>query len=108
MRLLVIIAALCVLLDAGVSVAASDYPTRPVKVVSPYAPGGGLDVVGRPLLKKLRGRARINSHFRSAWSNSIVPGRQDIVRDDVHLGHGISSNPDASWEVTLHQRGPDP
>ena len=53
MRLLVIIAALCVLLDSGISAAASDYPTRPVKVVSPYAPGGGLDVVGRPLLKKL-------------------------------------------------------
>lgn len=53
MRLLVIIAAICVFLDAGVSVAASDYPTRPVKVVSPYAPGGGLDVVGRPLLRKL-------------------------------------------------------
>jgi tripartite-type tricarboxylate transporter receptor subunit TctC len=53
MRLFILIAALCVLLDSGVSAAASDYPTRPVKVVVPYAPGGGLDVVGRPLLKKL-------------------------------------------------------
>lgn len=53
MRWFILIAALCVLLDSGASAAASDYPARPVKVVVPYAPGGGLDVVGRLLLKKL-------------------------------------------------------
>ena len=53
MRWFILITALCNLLYAGVSAAASDYPTRPVRVVVPYAPGGGLDVVGRPLLKKL-------------------------------------------------------
>jgi tripartite-type tricarboxylate transporter receptor subunit TctC len=40
---------------ALVSTAASadDYPSRPIRVISPFAPGGGLDVVLRPLLQKM-------------------------------------------------------
>lgn len=53
MRLLIPVAALCLLLPSLVCAAAGEYPAHPVKVVVPYAPGGGLDVVGRPLLKKL-------------------------------------------------------
>ena len=32
---------------------ADDYPSRPIRVISPFAPGGGLDVVLRPLLQKM-------------------------------------------------------
>lgn len=32
---------------------AQDYPARPVRVIVPYAPGGGLDAVGRPLFQRL-------------------------------------------------------
>ena len=32
---------------------AQDYPTKHVRFVVPYAPGGGLDVVGRPISQKL-------------------------------------------------------
>jgi tripartite-type tricarboxylate transporter receptor subunit TctC len=32
---------------------AQDYPSKPVRIIVPYAPGGGLDVVGRPLSQKL-------------------------------------------------------
>lgn len=32
---------------------ADDYPTRPVRVVIPFSPGGPPDVIGRPLLQKL-------------------------------------------------------
>ena len=30
-----------------------DYPAKPVRVVVPYAPGGGLDIVGRPITQRL-------------------------------------------------------
>jgi tripartite-type tricarboxylate transporter receptor subunit TctC len=33
--------------------AADVYPSRSIKVISPYAPGGGLDVILRPLLQKM-------------------------------------------------------
>ena len=32
---------------------AQEYPQKPIRFVVPYAPGGGLDVVGRPISQKL-------------------------------------------------------
>ncbi len=59
-RFLVSVAALCALAGAGgqaSSQTASDYPTRPVRIVVVYAPGGGLDIVTRvvadPLTRRL-------------------------------------------------------
>jgi tripartite-type tricarboxylate transporter receptor subunit TctC len=31
----------------------TDWPTRPVRVIAPYAAGGGSDLIGRPLMDKL-------------------------------------------------------
>lgn len=40
-------------LAAPVTTPAQSYPAKPVRVIVPYAPGGGLDTVGRPLVQKL-------------------------------------------------------
>jgi tripartite-type tricarboxylate transporter receptor subunit TctC len=45
--------AICALACAIVARAADDYPSRAVRVIVPFAPGGGTDVVGRILVQQL-------------------------------------------------------
>jgi len=45
--------ALAVFALAAAGAAAADYPERPVKVIIPFAPGGGTDVVGRLVADRL-------------------------------------------------------
>src|SRR5262245_15789467 len=46
------ISMLCCALAAGFA-SAQPYPSRPVRMVLPYPPGGGSDTIGRPLAQKL-------------------------------------------------------
>jgi tripartite-type tricarboxylate transporter receptor subunit TctC len=48
----ILLAALC-LVSASLSVAAQNYPDRPVRIIVPFAAGGGSDVVGRAIAQKL-------------------------------------------------------
>ena len=53
MRFLILFVAMCFSPAAGVFAADRDYPNRTVRVIVPYGPGGGMDIIGRPLLKHL-------------------------------------------------------
>jgi tripartite-type tricarboxylate transporter receptor subunit TctC len=53
-RLAVLAAAfICVAVGAAFGQAADKYPSRPVKIIVPYAPGGATDIVGRILADQL-------------------------------------------------------
>lgn len=56
---MVSVAALCCLPSAGL---AQDYPTRLVKIVVPYAPGGGVDLIARMLAERLNEK----------WKSSVI------------------------------------
>jgi len=48
--------ALCSILALGIAspaALAQDYPTRPVKIIVPQAPGSGADVVARMLAERM-------------------------------------------------------
>jgi tripartite-type tricarboxylate transporter receptor subunit TctC len=51
-----------VVLLAAVSTSAQQYPAKPVHVIVPFTPGGGVDLVGRALAQKLG----------EAWGQSVI------------------------------------
>ena len=49
----VVLAALLALTLAPAVATAQAWPTKPIKLINPFAPGGGVDAFGRPLAAKL-------------------------------------------------------
>ena len=61
---LALIASLC----GGAGVQAQTYPSRPITLIVPYPPGGGVDAMGRMVAQKLSvalGQRCIFRHFRT-------------------------------------------
>jgi tripartite-type tricarboxylate transporter receptor subunit TctC len=78
--------ALCATLCAALSLPAraDTYPSRPVKVISPFAPGGGLDVVLRPLLQKMG----------ESLNTSFILDNRSGANGMIGIEAGVRSAPD--------------
>jgi hypothetical protein len=66
-RLLHVALASTVLPTPHVSAAESAYPSKPLRLIVPYAPGGGVDGVGRLILPRTSRRVLVNRCDRQPW-----------------------------------------
>src|SRR3970040_1794331 len=87
------------LVVAGVAPAQTQYPTQQVRVVIPYPPGGGTDLLGRPMAQKLTEK----------WGQSVVidnrGGASGMVGADIvakSAADGYTVLMCASAEVALN------
>jgi tripartite-type tricarboxylate transporter receptor subunit TctC len=62
---------------AVVPVAAQSYPARPVRVINPFAAGGGLDIVLRPVLQK------ISESLKQSFVVDNRPGAAGVIGTDL-------------------------
>jgi tripartite-type tricarboxylate transporter receptor subunit TctC len=77
------------------AVAAKDYPNKPVRLVVPYAAGGGLDVVGRILAQKMAPALGQQVVLDNRGGAGGVPGSDHVAKsapDGYTLLHSTSSH----------------
>lgn len=77
MRRQLTVAALCAAGLAGAPALANDFPSRPIRIIVPYAPGGGTDTIGRLLAARLA----------ENWKTSVIvenkPGAGGVLGNDL-------------------------
>ncbi len=83
-RLLLAIAASSLVLASGGTAFAQEYPAKPVRLVSPYAPGGSTGVVARILAKK----------FQDQTGISMVVENRPGAASNIGSDHVAKSTPD--------------
>src|SRR5215467_11133485 len=66
-----------ILLAAFPAAALAEYPERPIRIVVPFTPGGGTDIIARAL----------GQHLNSVWGQNIIidnrPGGNTIVASEI-------------------------
>ncbi len=85
--------------------AAQDYPTRPITLIVPYPPGGGVDVMGRLVGQRLAAALGQQVVIENRGGAGGMIGTRDLARaapDGYTLGMmltGISLSPNAGYDV---------
>ena len=77
-------AALLILSGLGASALAQDYPTKPIRLIIPYAPGGSTDLTGRIYGEALNLQAKIDL-VHAAYRGG-APLVQDLVGGQLSSG----------------------
>src|SRR5262245_86277 len=83
-RLFLRVSALIVALSAVSALGADIYPSRPVRMIVPFAPGGQVDAIGRLLAQKLSG------HFDKQFYVENISG----AGGNIGMGRAAQSPPD--------------
>ena len=84
---------------------AQDYPTRPITLIVPYPPGGGVDVIGRLVAQRLSAALGQQVVVENRGGAGGMIGFRDLAKavpDGYTLGvmtSGISLNPSAGYDV---------
>ncbi|MFL5336159.1 MAG: Bug family tripartite tricarboxylate transporter substrate binding protein, partial [Geminicoccaceae bacterium] len=89
--------------------AAQDFPSRPVRVIVPFAPGGGIDMVSRPLAQRLSailGQPMLVDNRPGAAGNiamELVAGSPPDGYTLLHANSGmLTTNPTLYRTLKIH------
>jgi tripartite-type tricarboxylate transporter receptor subunit TctC len=79
-RLACLVLSALLILVAGPAAAQDKYPTRPVRVIVPFAPGGGTDIVGRILAARLTERLGQSFYIDNKPAGSGILGADMVAK----------------------------
>ena len=94
-KVAIVLVSACVVANIGAASCAEDYPTRPVRIVSPYAPGGTPDTVARVLAENLS---------RTLKQNFFVENRTGA--NGMIASENVASSPPDGYTLLLASDGP--
>ncbi|MSQ62622.1 MAG: tripartite tricarboxylate transporter substrate binding protein [Betaproteobacteria bacterium] len=101
MRFLATIAALLSAACVCASASAQGWPTKGVRIVVPYPPGGGIDILARQLAEKFAPQWDQPVVVENRPGGSTIPGT-DAVAKAAPDGHTLLLSTDASFSINPH------
>lgn len=85
-----LIAAWCITLGTALDVAAQSYPEKPIRVIVPFAPGGGTDVFARI----------VGSKLTEIWGQQILVDHRPGAQGNIGTALGAKAAPDG-YTITI-------
>ena len=85
---------------------AQNYPAKPVKMIVPYAPGGGVDILGRITAARLSERLGVQVVVENRGGAGTVIGTEAVVKSAPDGYTLLFSNPALSANPALNDKLP--
>ena len=101
MKNIVTLVAVIVAACFSLSAPAQGWPTKGVRIVVPYPPGGGIDILARQLAEKFASQWGQPVVVENRPGGSTIPGT-DAVAKSAPDGHTVLLSTDASFSINPH------